>query len=279
MTVVGEPDFHEHVFLHNDMRSLTQPDYGVLTIADVTFDARIRPIGYHAVRKLEAALATISEVSTWFRETESHQFEKPSSPVFQPPEYESTNCCMGCPFGDWCGFCLTHYGTSGEFNCICQLYLQNSIGNNGTGVESNCSPKDSLVVAKARAKLVTELRSLPRLEPNEEGRTVDCPNPEKISWSGNSSNDKKNCVNIPLSSKTIYAGHSHAFYDAGDMGLFVCCNTKNDRKKVCGYIVSNPMITALNNGNKKCSRTDKLSVKDTGVPLQMIANARAVKDC
>ena len=187
-----------------DVHPPTQPDYGAVTFASSSFDAHIKRIDRAAVPALDAAAAALAVMAPWFGGKPLQTFEKPSNPVFQPPEYELTNCCMACPFVSLCGqFCTSYFGTTDDFNCNCQLLQYCSTGYMGWGI--SCDPQAPDTVAKARNTLIAALAPLPRKN-YAEGRVVSCPIPTAISWAGNSASDKANCVSLPIDATTIYAG-------------------------------------------------------------------------
>ena len=85
------------------------------------------------------AQATLSLGSALLRTddlTATTEFEKPSNPVFQPPEYRSTNCCIPCSVNH-CNDCVIN-GQFGSWHlCYCESEtLLYGIGNVGGGGSS-----------------------------------------------------------------------------------------------------------------------------------------------
>ncbi len=89
--------------LSGDVVGEAQPGYGAVGIAETTFEAVPRDPVEAGVPGLAAARALAAVAGPLFADGSAGMadFEKPSNPVFQPPEYRATNCCM--PFA--CEFC------------------------------------------------------------------------------------------------------------------------------------------------------------------------------
>ena len=67
--------------------------------------------------------------------TATTEFEKPSNPIFQPPEYRSTNCCIPCSVNH-CNDCVIN-GQFGSWHlCYCEsetlLYRIGNVGGGGS---------------------------------------------------------------------------------------------------------------------------------------------------
>ncbi len=116
-------------------------------------------------------------------------FEKPSNPVFQPPEYRSTNCCM--PFA--CEFCVP---TGGGF-CY--------------GGGNKCSV--DYIDRAAKAELMTYQR-----EPFERGFTLVCAGSQILVTYHVNSDPSVNELNDPCAVELIVTAnavgyaHSHPFF-------------------------------------------------------------------
>ncbi|MCY3820528.1 MAG: hypothetical protein OXH52_14405 [Gammaproteobacteria bacterium] len=82
-----------------DSHGSSQPNYGILTFDEITFDVGILDPLEIGVPKLPEAKNLLLVASTLFQgDTPSSMslFEKPSNPVFQSNEYRSVNCCIPC---------------------------------------------------------------------------------------------------------------------------------------------------------------------------------------
>ena len=103
----GDPDPRLAV-LPRDNIVASQPDYGVLDFAEVTFEPLLRDVVGTGVPGLAAARDLLAVAGPLFgadKHAGMTAFEKPSNPVFQPDEYRSTNCCVGCVHGGLCDVC------------------------------------------------------------------------------------------------------------------------------------------------------------------------------
>ena len=81
------------------------------------------------------------------------RFEKPSNPIFQPPEYLSTNCCVACTSGI-CTECNQEgYGTCGYCYCYPPFLfnlLFNELNNGGSGEGSGSGLTKAEIIEKIR---------------------------------------------------------------------------------------------------------------------------------
>ena len=268
------------ILLHRDRSSPSQPDYGFVVFGnDLALDAKFRSIWHELVPGLNEARSITQVTRVWFDNSRSLSFEKPSNPAFQPLEYESTNCCISCPFASPCGqFCTTYFGTS-EFTCNCYGSTPcNSRSSYCPIVGTVCSPESSASVATARSTLVKELSSISGA-PYEVGMRVDCPDAQSIAWQDDSAVKVENCIRLKKNDSTIYAGHTHPVYTNRHVGrIYVCCSLSNER---CGYIMSKTQVRQLNSANRRCQPTDKRWVRNHGIPLLMrnALNQRTPVDC
>ena len=86
--------------LARDSHGSSQPDYGVLTFDELTFDTIVLDPLEIGVPKLVYAESLLRVSSTLLQKRDTlaamSQFEKPSNPIFQSNEYRSVNCCIPC---------------------------------------------------------------------------------------------------------------------------------------------------------------------------------------
>ncbi len=85
--------------LGRKLRGKAHPDYGVVEFVETTFDAiPVAPLelGVPSLRKATSLQSLASGLLSPRQVNAIIQFEKASNPVFQPPEYRSTNCCVPC---------------------------------------------------------------------------------------------------------------------------------------------------------------------------------------
>lgn len=86
--------------LSRDTSGRTHAEHGVVAFDAGTFELRLGDPLELAVPGLADArrlYRTASPLLDWTDGVEVRDFRKPSNPVFQPPEYRSTNCCVACP--------------------------------------------------------------------------------------------------------------------------------------------------------------------------------------
>ena len=240
-------------FLHNDRRSQNQPEYGTVTIQPYTLEAVIVPPEFTSVPGYLTVASALLTTKSWLTPENRSINEKPSNPIFQPPEYESTNCCLDCDWDSTCGqICTTIYGT-GELTCFCDVfgYLFNNLGTSGGG-SSSCSPSNASNKATAKQTVTSSLKNA-AYAPNEEIFRVDCPSPTQIAHQ-----DKGPTYDMcppgfdGLKNKTIYLGHTHPKFSLKtDRGARVRCGDE--------YILdirSDSDVNTLNGQNEKCSKQD-----------------------
>ena len=265
-------------FLHNDERILSQREYGAIHISLDSMDVRIVPIEFDAVPSYLEAASNLLTMKSWLSETNRGQIEKPSNPVFQPPEYESTNCCLACNWDTKCGqYCTAIFGT-GELTCQCSLVgpLFNSPGGSGGGGGSSCVTNDRSKMATARETLETELSNLD-YDNFETALVVNCPNAKAIAEGFTTTGAVRVlCVKFNVSpNKTIYTGHTHPFFEwPRDQEYGECGNGA----AVTWKSMLGP--TAVNNRNiesRKCGRGD---IKEgTDYPLLLRTPHGRIKKC
>ena len=183
--------------LSGDVVGEAQPGYGAVGIAETTFEAVPRDPVEAGVPGLAAARTLAAVAGPLFADGSAGMadFEKPSNPVFQPPEYRSTNCCM--PFA--CEFCAP---TGGGF-CY--------------GGGNKCSV--DYIDRAAKAELMTY-----RQEPFERGFTMVCQMNERsgdleiavvYGVNSNPSENEKNdpcAVNLIVTANAVGYAHSHPFF-------------------------------------------------------------------
>ncbi len=255
----------------------SQPNYGVINIEVGSFDASIIRVEDISIVGFERAESTLSLVQAWMNGDIASNFEKPSNSIFQPPEYESTNCCLACPLGAAaCGYqCTTYFLAPGEYTCQCQLFACIP----GTNCpEPTCSTTAKSNVDAARAILKTSLKALPFVN-YEHGMTASCPNPNSVSWS-DSASSYTNCVAIPIDDDVIYMGHTHPRYGPNDRNKTICCNADNLDKPIGSCFTMPDMTTVnyVNARNRSCSPADHEA--DEIKPLLLRSSlSRRVREC
>ena len=79
-----------------DPLGTAQPEHGVLDFAGGAWAPAPRDLLAAGVPGLAEARALRAAARPLFADDAAARFEKPSNPVFQPPEYRSTNCCIPC---------------------------------------------------------------------------------------------------------------------------------------------------------------------------------------
>lgn len=95
--------------LSRDMIGYSHPDYGVIGFNERTFMPLVGdPVDSEVTGLAEARqlLAVGAQLFGLDDLTSMLNFEKPSNPAFQPEEYRSTNCCIGCTAGTCLGSCV-----------------------------------------------------------------------------------------------------------------------------------------------------------------------------
>ena len=250
--------------LHNDTSYVRQPDYGLVKFDRNMQDLKIVRPENHMIAQLDTAWSTLMTIESWFNEDSHLNFEKPSNPIFQPPEYESTNCCMSCAFNPLCGeLCTGHIGIS-EFTCIClrigPLYVNGGGSGSGGGGTKSCTRKTRGQLPAARATLKENLsvKKYPPV-PYENGGRVDCTNLKRFIPEKEASKPGDYCLNLDFHpTKTVFTGHTHPFFDPDTVetdGIKkACCDASDDSS--CRSIVSSMQRSKLNQENKDCSDSD-----------------------
>ncbi len=132
--------------LSGDTVGASHPDYGVLEFTEFFFEPMPRSSLELGVPDLEATDALLAVADDLFGDGPDGPipeddvaallaFEKPSNPVFQPPEYRSTNCCVGCTSSGLCEVCG---GINTPGLCQCAPLEYGPGGGGGGG--GSCSP-------------------------------------------------------------------------------------------------------------------------------------------
>ena len=252
------------VFMHNEQRSPRVMRYGPVAISLDSMDVGITPIAYDAIPGYAMADSALFISKFWLKESNPSKVEKPSNPVFQPPEYESTNCCMQCPWTSTCGWlCTTFIGTSPELEntCICSPVY------NGP----SCAPGIQWAKNAARQTVVSALLDIP-YGPREEGLSVDCPHLDQIARPVQGK-EYHICLDIPVSpSNTVYVGHTHPLFMDSDVGETIYCGEDS-----LGKLISVDHVVDTNRDNEKCTDTDKAIA--TEYPLLMRGPSGSITDC
>ena len=104
--------------LAGDPLGPTQPEHAVVDFNEHTFAPAPRDPVALAMPGLAEARALASAATRLFAHGGTTEFEKPSNPVFQAPEYRSTNCCIACPH-EVCSDCHHASGTVGNSQPFC----------------------------------------------------------------------------------------------------------------------------------------------------------------
>ena len=258
----SSPAPNARALLHNDRLQEEQPNYGNVSFDHQTLEIHVIHPNDWLIPGYTKANQALLTIQSWLKEDEPQLlFEKPSNPVFQPPEYLSTNCCTNCSmFNPNCGqLCINFYGIQGDYSCNCQIMLYNRLPNrsSGGGGPRSCSRKDKGQEPTARDTIEDVLGEL-KPAPYEKGGRVDCTDLKEFKWSASNENPKHYCVTLQANvNKTVYLGHTHPFFDpeeAGEDGIRrVCC----DESSRCEYVVSASQRRLLNDENEKCSEKDK----------------------
>ena len=220
----------------------SQPSYGVLGFADVTFQALpLDPVelgapGLASARDLAAAAAPL------FKDDGTATmvaFEKPSNTIFQPAEYRATNCCVS---SNHCEDCVPYM--------ICPT----------------CSNETMDSVA------TSELRGYPQ-EPFERGFTMVCNGGQPTIQDRRDSNPRTRTredrrevdpckVKLAPRSNAIAYGHSYPYLNHAraneGAGCFGDRSWDIDR------------VRQLNRTNNDFSRGDRNAARDSGLPLYLI---------
>lgn len=85
--------------LGREPQNMPHPDYGVVEFGESTFEAApVTPLelGLPRFRAAISLRSLASELLSSRQASAIVEFEKASNPVFQPPEYRFTNCCIPC---------------------------------------------------------------------------------------------------------------------------------------------------------------------------------------
>ena len=191
---------------HNDMREHGQPDYGVVSISDASFDISIVPVENGSVPGYKEAASASLAIDSWFDPKTRGKIEKPSNPIFQPPEYESTNCCISCLWNMQCGqICSKIFMGIGEQTCLCFSVYSSGVGGGGGG----CDPNYKATKARAEKIVRKTLVDAPDDEPREIFFTVDCPYSSRVGRTVKSEEYDLCPEAIMNEPPIIYAGHTH----------------------------------------------------------------------
>ena len=241
--------------IHSEQLWDTQPDYGYLQLHPRTLDMNLRQAAHVTNPNLELAQVTLNTIVPWFAEDSSRQFNRPSNAIFQPPEYESTNCCMACSWMSRCGqMCTTQYGTN-QYTETCNC--------DGSGIASDpCARSNEKSVQIARQTLVNELQRTP-LTNLEIAMRTDCPNVGTIAWQSK----RAYCIKIRYKpDQTVYAAHTHPYHTEDDVKTKFCCVDRSGKEK-CEMYRDREEIRSINVVNMGCSINDRIFKRNSGIPL------------
>ena len=252
-------------FLHNDRRMQGQPDYGVVQISKNTLDIGIVPVEFKMVPGYLNAASTLLTMKSWLSEANRNKVEKPSNPIFQPPEYESTNCCVVCPWMSTCGWlCTTHFSTGPyeQQTCLCVPIYSGP---------TKCTPTTAWAVDVARTTTSNHLLGLP-YGPKEEGVAVDCPSPDAVARTSKTA-AYDICLSISISpTNTVYTGHTHPLFTKSDVGKTITCDgAPVDTLEDLDH------VKATNDANEKCSKQDGITAAIK--PLLLRTPKGSIKEC
>lgn len=104
--------------LAGDLLGPVQPEHAVVNFNEHTFAPVPRdPVALAVPGLAEARALAVAAVPLFARDGAAG-FEKPSNPVFQAPEYRSTNCCIPCPHAV-CLECYVPGLTETQSGCRC----------------------------------------------------------------------------------------------------------------------------------------------------------------
>ena len=281
------------MFLHNDHRERGQPEYGTVAFSQYTLDIGIVPVEFNEVEGYLEAETALATMKSWLSDQHRSKVEKPSNPVFQPPEYESTNCCLNCPWESPCGqYCTNVIGT-GDAICLCSRFTyeppsggsqQCSVNYQSSGDAEHLMQANASVPAKADTTIREWLLSLDftfRID-YERGATVVCSNMERIDQTFQSlPYDMK--LSFPASSSVVISGHTHPQFDKRHVGKVITIYEAEDKYgkplPEKHTITSPEELNRINTANQKCSIIDKQTAKDHYPVLLRVPPARAIKEC
>ncbi|MCY4657226.1 MAG: hypothetical protein OXC80_10470 [Gammaproteobacteria bacterium] len=215
-----------------------------------SLEMNIVPVEFNEVPGYLRVLSTLKTSKLWLSEEHRSKIEKPSNPIFQPPEYESTNCCLECDWGSTCGQrCTTFFATS-EATCLCGPVSYSPGGGGGGGFD--CSTSNLSDREKAKSFLVETLESTTR-GPREVFYIVQKPHPCEIG-KFKTGPDYDVCppsIKVDASS-VLYAGHTHPkFAWPADRNKKVTCGLVLE-----GWIRSRSDVDIQNGRNEECSKKD-----------------------
>ena len=266
-------EVNPRIILHNERKIdwRTQPYYRLIEFPVGSFDAKIVRVENDAIPGYTDANLMRSTIQSWMNGDIGANFERPSNPIFQPLEYESTNCCTPCPVPELCGYqCTTYFLAPGEYTCQCQLFDPCSLP--APNYCTRCSTTDSDTKDEAKRSVSGALTSAEYAQ-REEIFLNNCPNPY-INDSNWEAADYQQCVKLEgYSNETIYAGHTHPKYDwERDRHEWVYCKSTKET-----FISSRGIVNELNRINNECSNAD-ISVGNK-VPLLLRTTTGTIKKC
>ena len=262
-------------FLHNDERTRAQPDYGLIEIDQQSLDIRLRPVEMASVPRYAAALNRLSVADSWLDPDNRGKIEKPSNPIFQPPEYESTNCCTSGLWHVSCGdICVNLFIGIGEESCMCFSPKFNSPGGGGGG-GSSCSPNYGPTKKQARETLVETLKDTRKtpFSPYEHVYRIDCPNSRTIDYATTSEPYNICPPAIPRLTTSIYAGHTHPKFDLDrDINMKIMC-----RSEFQFFIARQGQIDEMHDKQEMCSKMDNIT--GNKIPLLLRNHEGKIRNC
>ncbi len=170
----------------------------MLTFNPVTFEVTLSSVQNRSIPSYMDARALVKVSHILFDQDPLRavqSFEKPSNSIFQPREYRSTNCCVGCAFPTICTGCGTA-GSVGPGICYC-FPLEANPGSGGGGGGGSATTEVDRIIAEYKAK---GLKSVP--------------NKSDFTKTGRSKNFKTSEFN---GSDARVAGHNHEYFILGEM--------------------------------------------------------------
>ena len=131
--------------------SATDIGFEVLTFNPVTFEVTLSSVQNRSIPSYIDARALVKVSHILFDQDPLRavqSFEKPSNSIFQPREYRSTNCCVGCAFPTICTGCSTP-GSIGPGICYC-FPLEANPGSGGGGGGGSATTEVDRIIAEYR---------------------------------------------------------------------------------------------------------------------------------
>ena len=128
----GQYEDPRRTVLGGDPLGAAQPEHGVLDFGGGAWTPAPRDLLAAGVPGLADARALLAAARPLFEDDAAAGFEKPSNPVFQPPEYRSTNCCIPC-FAIVCWDCYIGGYMDTQGSCYCNPTITVGVGIGGGG--------------------------------------------------------------------------------------------------------------------------------------------------